>query len=254
MDTIDRSLKLLKKIAEQPMTVSEVAAELGIHKSTASRILSTLKNEHFLRLNSDKKYELGFAIFELAHALRESLDLRHAARPYMQVLSGITRETIHLAVYEDGEVVYVDKIDCKRSVRMYSRIGRRANAYCTGVGKALLAYQAPEELKKIEQLQFQRFTENTITVPQELLAELETIRQVGLAWDRGEHEADIYCIAAPIFDFSGAAIASISISITIKYTSLEKLASYIGDLQHTAREISREMGYSVNYPHCLKEG
>lgn len=252
METVSRSLRLMKKIAEQPMTVSEVADEFGMHKSTASRVLATLKNEHFLRLTSKNKYALGYAIFELADALRESLDLRFVARPYMQELNSITGETIHLGVYEQGEVVYVDKIDCNRSIRMYSRAGKRASASCTALGKALLAYQPPHELN-LDQWKFKRFTENTIITPVALLKELQAIRQNGLAWDRGEHEEDIYCISAPVFDSNSLVIASISIAITIKYTSLEKLASFTDDLQRTTSSISLAMGFTGCYPFYNRE-
>lgn len=234
------------------MKVSEVALELDVHKSTASRILATLQKEGFLRLNSHKEYQLGFTIFELANSLKEKIDLLSVAKPHMQTLGKATGETIHLAIFDNNEIVYLDKIDSSRSFRMYSRIGRRAKAHCTGIGKALIAYLPKEEVN-VKKFILTRYTNNTIVDPEILVDELKTIRKHCLAWDREEHEEDIFCIAAPIFDFNNYAIASISITTTIKYTPLEKLDSFIPDLHIAAKHISREMGYTGNYPLIISE-
>ncbi len=244
METVSRALKLLKVIATRPMRVQEVAASLNIHKSSASRLLSVLQEDNFVRLNQEKKYELGYAVFELAYILKENLDLRVVARPYLETISATTNETVHLAILDGGEVVYIDKIDANRLIRMYSRTGRRASSYCTGVGKAILAYLPAKQLDRVlNTMEFKKYTENTIITKEALQAELVEIRKNSLAWDREEHEEDIYCIAAPIFDFSNRVIASISISITVKYASVEKLASYEADLKESAENISREMGH-----------
>lgn len=249
METVSRALKLLKYIANQPMRVQEVADKLSVHKSTASRLISTLHKENFIRQNSNQQYELGFAVFELAHMLNDSLDLRLAAAQYLKNLNLKTNETIHLAVLDSGEVVYLDKKDSTRLVRMFSRVGKRAQPYCTGVGKALLAFLGEDELKKaLNGISFKRFTERTIVTRDGLLKELAEIRRTGVAWDRGEHEPDIYCIAAPVFGFNHKVIASISISIMIKYTSIEDLSNFEKDLLEAAAFLSRDMGYVAEYP------
>lgn len=242
MQTVERAIRLLKEISTEPLRVQEAADKLGIHQSTASRLLSTLQKEYLIRINSNKKYELGYAIYELAHLMRERLDLLDIARPYLEELSNISNETIHLAVLDGYDVVYMDKIDCNRSIRMYSRVGRRAPAYCTGVGKALLAYIPVKDLD-LEKIQLRLYTKNTITTLDKLNIELENIRSRGIAWDRGEHEEDIYCIAAPVFDFYNNVIASVSISAMIKYTKPEALAAHSKDLIKAVKELSREMGH-----------
>ncbi|MEW5786101.1 MAG: IclR family transcriptional regulator [Bacillota bacterium] len=249
METVSRALKLLKLIAEKPMRVHEVAEKLGVHKSSASRLISALYKENFIRQNSNQQYELGFAVFELAHVMNSSLDLRVAAAQYLKNLNSKTNETIHLAVLDCGEVVYLDKKDSTRLVRMFSQIGKRAQPYCTGVGKALLAFLDQDELKKVlDSISFNRYTERTITARENLLTELHEIRKTGIAWDRGEHEPDIYCIAAPIFGFNQKVIASISISIMIKYSSIDELCRFDKDLLEAAASLSRDMGYAAQYP------
>lgn len=243
VQTVERALFILKQIANTPMRVQDVAEMLDIHQSNASRLLQTLYKENFIRLNSEKKYELGYAIFDLAHLINERLDIRSVARPYIEELSDLTNETIHLAILDGVDVVYLDKIDSKRSVRMYSRVGRRAPAYCTGVGKALLAF-SPKQSIDWSKIKLTRITENTITDLDKLKLELQNIRKTGISWDREEHEYEIYCVAAPILDFNSYAIASISISVTLKYTKTKMLASYENYLARTALSISRKMGYN----------
>jgi IclR family KDG regulon transcriptional repressor len=247
MKTISRALKLLKIIAGQPLRVQEVADEMDIHKSSASRLLSTLQKENFVQLNDERRYELGYAVFELAHIFRDSLDLRKVARPYLEKINNLTCETIHLAVPDHHEVVYIDKLDAKRSIRMYSLVGKRANFHCTGVGKAILAFLSDEMRNEIiDKMDLVKYTDNSITSKESLYRELKEIQDNYLAWDRGEHEEDIYCIAAPIFDFSKKVIASISVSVTIKYTPVEKLASYEDLLKEAALIISKNLGYVQN--------
>lgn len=247
MKTVSRALKLLKLLADHPLRVQDVADELGIHKSSASRLLSTLKKENFVQLNADRRYEPGYAIFELAHIFRDSLDLRKVARPYLKKINNLTCETIHLAVPDNNEVVYIDKLDAKHLIRMYSLVGKRAQFHCTGVGKAILAF-LPGEVRNniLEKTRLNRYTGSTITSRESLIKELNRIREQYLAWDNGEHEEDIYCIAVPIFDFSNMVIASISISVTVKYTPIEKLASYERLLKEAALNISKNLGYVHN--------
>ena len=253
METVSRALKLLKLISEQPIRVHEVAEKLGVHKSTASRLISTLHKENFIRQNSNQRYELGFAVFEMAHLMSNSLDLRSAAAPYLKNLNSISNETIHLAILDSGEVVYLDKKDSTRAVRMFSQIGKRAQPYCTGVGKALLAFLDEDELHIVlDGITFKQYTEHTLVSREALQRELGEIRKTGIAWDRGEHEPDIYCIAAPIFGFNQKVIASISISVMIKYTTIDELSKFLVTLSEAAAALSRDMGFAAVYPSFLR--
>lgn len=249
LETVVRALRLLRLLAKKPLCVQEVAEQLEVHKSTASRLLSSLRKERFVRLNAERKYELGYAVFELANALCENMDILKMARPYLEEMHRKTNETVHLAVIDGTDVIYLDKIDTARAIRMYSRVGKRAHAYCTGVGKVLLAYLPPSKLNKIlSQISFKPLTKNTIVDVNQMTSELQEIRSHGLAWDHGEHEEGIYCIAAPVLGFNDQVIAAISISITTNYTSVDLLASYSDLLTETAKGISKLMGYVGDWP------
>jgi DNA-binding IclR family transcriptional regulator len=244
METIDKALQLLKHLAEKPLSVTEAAELLDIHKSSASRMLATLQKQGFVMLNSQRRFEIGLAVFQLAEATTEWQNLKRTAEPYLQRLNRELDETIHLSVLEGVEVIYIDKIDSSRRIRMHSTVGAANPAYCTGVGKVLLAFQSPQEQRRLlGAIRFEPYTAATITDTSRLEQELREIRQSGIAFDFGEHDELIHCIAAPIFNHTRKVIASVSISAPQFVTPAEKLRSYQEILLQTVREISGRMGY-----------
>lgn len=244
MTTVKRALELLHLIGQAPMNVKEIAGALGIHNSSASRLAATLRRNNYLRKNSQGKYDLGYAIFELAFLLRERLDIIKVSLPFIEELNAATGETIHLAVFDGKSVVYINKIDSSHSIRMYSRVGKKVQPYCTAIGKVLLASMPKDDLLKyLEGVELIKYTDNTITDKESLLLELEEIKKCGLAWDRGEHEKDIVCVACPVYDFNNKAIASISISVPKRPGQEEIPLSYCEHLQEITKKVSREMGY-----------
>ena len=167
--------------------------------------------------------------------------------PYLQELNQNTRETIHLTVRHALSAVYVEKLDSPEPLRIYSRIGAAVPLHCTGVGKVMLAYMPPEELAAIlPQLEFRRLTENSIANLQELQTHLQKVRKNGYACDLEEYEPHIRCIAAPIWDHSGAVNASVSITgpaVRMSFTRLRQLAPLIQD---ASKRISRGLGYQAS--------
>ncbi len=249
METIDKALQLLKKLAETPLSVTEAAELLDMHKSSASRMLATLQKQGFVMLNSNRRYEIGLTVFQLAEATTEWQNLRRTAEPYLQSLNQTLDETIHLSVLEGVDVIYIDKIDSSRRIRMHSTIGAANPAYCTGVGKVLLAYQSPQEQHRlISQIRFEPFTAATIADAGRLDQELRTIRRTGIAFDFGEHDELIHCVAAPVFNHTRKIIASVSISAPQFVTPADKLRSYQDILLQTVRTISGRLGYSGRIP------
>jgi DNA-binding IclR family transcriptional regulator len=149
----------------------------------------------------------------------------------------------------DCEVVYVEKIDSYQTLRMYSQIGRRSPMYCTGLGKALLAYLAPHELKVfLKRKELHRHTEHTLTTSKALLAELEQIREQGYALDNEEHEEGIRCVAAPVFGFRGQAVAAISVAGPTLRLNDEKIAYLIPLVREAAADISARLGHRPSPP------
>lgn len=242
--SLERGLTALSELAAGPHTLDQLAEALGVHKSTALRLLRTLEANRFVRREGGHYYRLGSALFDLANRALEDIDVRSAARPHLVELGAATGHTIHLATLEDDQVVYIDKVDSNHPVRMYSRVGKRAPVHCTAVGKVLVAEWPRDEREKVaDRLSYPQLTANTITGPQDFLAELDTVRDRGYAVDRGEHEDFIHCIGAPIHDSGGETVAALSLSVPQVLLDFDGLMALVDDLLHAARAASAELGW-----------
>jgi DNA-binding IclR family transcriptional regulator len=241
---LKKGLELLELIAKsrEGLNITQLEKATSMHRSTIYRYLNAFAAYGYLERFQGGRYRLGPKILELASLILDRLDIRDVARPLLIELSERTDATVHLCRLDGTEVVYLDKIETSRSLPLYSRIGARAPAYCTGVGKAILAFLPPERLERVlERINFRRYTPNTITNRADLLAELEATRKRGYAVDRGEHEEGIYCVAAPIFDLYGEPIASISVTdLARKISKREKW--YAQMVLKTAQSISNALG------------
>lgn len=245
--SVQKAFIILETIAENNgMGVSELSRQLGWHKSTVFGILSTLGQIGYIVKNPDtSKYSLSLKLFGLSSMAIQNLDLYQIVHPYLKQLTEKSGETTHFVLPDKYEVIYVDKVESSGSVRICSQIGKRMPYYCTGVGKAILAFQPDEEIKKI--LSYSRlisYTRNTITDYNALLDECKLIRENGYALDREEIEEGLFCVAVPILSQDGHAIASISMAgPTIRMTQ-DRLPILIEDLKRCSLEISRNMGYT----------
>lgn len=243
--SLQRGLRLLDLFAkaESGLTATELAKRSGLPVSTLHRFLANLESSGFLTYSSAGTYHLGIACFSLGQAALAQFDVRRVSLPYLQNLNHQTRETVHLTVRHGLSVVYVDKLDSPEPLRIHSRIGASVPLYCTAVGKVLLAYMPLAERETIfPQLEFRRFTPNTVGSLQELQTQLQNVRRAGYACDLEEHELHIRCAAAPIWDYTGAVVASLSITapaVRMPVTRLRQLAPLI---QEAGRAISRGLG------------
>jgi len=213
--SLARGLDILLRLGAEGQTLDELAADLGVHKTTVLRLLRTLESERFVRHDSAHRYYLGSRLFALASDSLSHLDVRDRARPHLRDLSNrVGGQTVHLAALENDTVVYIDKVESTHSIRMYSRIGLTAATHCTAVGKVLIgALLARRRADVVAGLDLHPFTRRTITSPDELLRELETVDRQGWAMDRAEHEDFINCIAAPVHDADGRVVAAVSVSV-----------------------------------------
>ena len=170
--------------------------------------------------------------------------MRRASLPYLQELNRQTRETVHLTVRNALSAVYVEKLDSLEPLRIHSRIGASVPLHCTAVGKVLLAYlPAAEQAAVFNELVLRRFTENTVSNLQELQTQLTRVRKDGFACDLEEHEPHIRCVAAPIWDHSGAVNASLSVTgpaVRMAATRIKQIAALISK---AGQKISAELGY-----------
>ncbi len=229
--------------AETGAAFPQIAQELDLPKSTLHRLLQVLVQQRLLRLDEDRHYRLGHGVFELARLAWDRVDVRREAQPTISALVRETGETVHLAVLDGTEVVYVDKVEGSNTMRMASMIGARNPAYCTGVGKALLAFLPADELKRrFAHTSFRAFTPRTISSLRSLDAALAAIRKVGYAFDDEEHELGIRCAAAPIFNFRGLAISSLSVTVPVIRCDEKRLAALASRILAAADEITERCG------------
>ena len=213
---VDRALDILTLLADgEPRLLAQVSGAAGLHTSTAFRVLATLAGRNFVERDAQTgHYTLGIASLELARAYQDASYLRRVALPTLQRLRDDTGETVHLAVLDNLDVVYLDKQQSFRAVAiMSSRVGARLPAYCTGLGKALLAYTDPDLVRAhFDRVGLRRYTDATLPTIDSLLHELEQVRRRGFAFDHGEHEPEVRCVAAPIFGPRGAVSAALSVA------------------------------------------
>jgi DNA-binding IclR family transcriptional regulator len=247
--TVDRALSILPLLAEGPAGLEQVATRLDVHKSTALRLLRTLHEHGLVYRQQDQRYRLGARLFALAQQAMEALDIREIAHPHLAALNELTGHTVHLAVYEQGEVVYIDKVDSRYPVRMYSRIGRPVAITVAAVAKLLLADLPEAERRAVaEGLDYPRYTARSTADPAGFLAELARVREQGWATDLGGHEESINCLGAPLYGPDGRVCAAMSLSAPNVVVTAEELVRLRPVLLRTAAAISDELSGTAPLP------
>ncbi|MFK7791970.1 MAG: IclR family transcriptional regulator [Devosiaceae bacterium] len=241
---VTKALLLLDAFAdaEQPMRFSDLKERLPFPKATLHRMLKNLVDENMLVQHAASgNYELGPRLIRLAHAAWAHGSLADAARPVLDSLHAQLGKTIHLAQLDSGQVLYLDKRVGNRGLAMFSRPGKVGPAYCTGVGKAMMAYLPDNALEDCLQRQtFARFTATTMTNRASLMRELDAIRGRGHAFDREEHEPGIVCIAVPILAADGSLFGGLSATNPGNIDDIMKLEALAPTLKEAARTIAAD--------------
>ncbi|WP_462410407.1 IclR family transcriptional regulator [Neobacillus sp. Marseille-QA0830] len=253
VQSLERALTILNKLAEYPdgLQIARLSEQVGLTKSTIHRLLATLSSMNYVAKDSETdKYKLGLQVLYLSRNLLNNNNIIAIAKPFLEQLCQEVNETIHLCIEDQGQVIYIDKIESNQPVRMYSYIGSRAPMYCTGVGKILLSGMNPIQLDQvIANMNFQPKTPTTITSKEELLKEIELVKEQGYALDDGENEVVLRCIASPIYDHKGNIIASFSLSGPTNRVTREIIHDkFIPIMKHYSLAISKHLGYSVPKP------
>ncbi|MGH9512613.1 MAG: IclR family transcriptional regulator [Terriglobales bacterium] len=246
IQVVDRALAVLDALSERgpDLTLAQLSELLKLHKSTSHRLVMVLERHRLIEKNpTNGKYRLGLKLFELGTKAIGQLDLRERARPFLERAVLETGETVHLCVYDEGEVVYLDKLEPERSVRLTSSVGRRNPAYCTSVGKAIMAFlPLPEVEIAVKRHGFPHLTRKTISNMLELKADLIKVRKLGYAVDDEEHEEGVICVGAPVWDFGRHPIAAISVSGPAFRMTPEKLPVVAQSVIAVANALSRQIG------------
>ncbi len=251
VQTIERVSAILDLIGENPsgMSIRDVSSQLGLPKGTVHRLLSSLIYVGYIRQEAkSRNYFLGLKRLDLGGLVASQLDLRKIASPLLHALADKTKETVHMVVWDQAEVVYIEKVEPPLDMgglRMASRIGSRNPAHSCAVGKIFLAYLPPNDLEDfIFEKGLPARTANTITNSETLRQELNGIRKQGYAIDNEENEQGIRCVGAPVLGESGTLVAAISISGPA-FRVTRKVAHEVlrDEIMRTAAEISRSLGY-----------
>ncbi|MFE3319734.1 IclR family transcriptional regulator [Nocardia sp. NPDC059195] len=253
--SVSRALSILIALGESSQSLDELAVRLGVHKSTVLRLLQTMQADRFVVHDNAHRYSLGTRMFELASRALENRDVRTVARPHLSALGAATGQTVHLAAYESGDAVYIDKVDAEQAVRMYSRIGRPAPLHCTAVGKVLVAALPRSEWPAVAaRLDYHPFTTRTLRTPEQYLAELNLVATQGFAEDHEEHESFVNCIGVGVRDGIGSVVAAVSVSVPDVLLDHDQVLALLPQVRATADAISTELGWDPHRDVTARKG
>jgi DNA-binding IclR family transcriptional regulator len=250
LQSVDNALRILELFSAnvQELGVSDVSRMLGMGRSTAHRLLTTLENRGFVEQNLNTgKYKLGIKIVNIGANILGRLNIIEVCHPYLEQVSHETGETCHLALYGQGEITFVDKVSGKNPAIMSSTIGLKRSAHSTGTGKMLLAFRPENELEKyFGSSPLRRFTPTTITDGRELKEYLEKVREQGYSEDQQESDEGLVCFAAPIRNSTGKVVAAISVSGAASRMNSHR-EDMIAKIKDAAERASRSCGWSPHY-------
>ncbi|WP_240421320.1 IclR family transcriptional regulator [Paenibacillus periandrae] len=247
LSSVKNALRILNSFSQETheKRVSDLAVELGVGKSTISRLLSTLASEGYvIKDPNNQKYRLGLRILTLNSIVTSQLEINREARPILKELVRDTGEAAHIAVLEDEDVVYIEQIECLHPVRILSYVGRRNPIHCTSSGKVLLAFQETSKIERLLATDLVRYTMKTIIDPSILKTQLAEIRESEVCYSECEFLEDVVSFAAPIRNYSKKVIASISLVGPKHRIKQNQLPALKNKVIKAAKEISKNLGYS----------
>lgn len=249
MATLANGLKILDALADGPLTISEIRERTGLQRSALYRLVRTLEVCGYLRRRSfDGRLQVGYKVWEVGASVQRSVEVSEVAGQVVRRLATELGESVHLAVYNSGDVIYIDKADGSNPVRSYTRLGGRAPSYCVATGKVMLAHQDQEEIDRVIAAGLNPYTQETITDRDLLLHELQQVRDRNIAVNRGEWREGVAGLAVPVRDLGGTVVAALGFSGPTARI-LPSVAILEAALRSGAAEVSGELGYAT--PHQI---
>ena len=251
LSSVAGAIALLKAFSEDEVDigVSTLAKRLGMAKSTVHRLATTLLSEGLLEQNPDNgKYRLGIALFRLGALVRRRMNVSSEARPYLFDLRETTGETVHLAILDGANIMYVYNLESTQAIRMRSDIGVRKPAHCTAEGLAMLAFQPSRLVDDVMARGLEARTPKTNTDPDRLRRTLNAVRERGFAVEDEESEAGMRCIAAPVWNAAREAVAAVGVAGPVQRLPDDVLTSFAPHVVKTAEAISVRLGYRSGTP------
>ncbi|MDT0266817.1 IclR family transcriptional regulator [Streptomyces sp. DSM 44915] len=246
---VSRALDILELFLEGDGTLSapEITRRLQLPRTTVHELVTTLAARSYLVPVAEQpgRYRLGVRTYQLGSRYAEQLDLAAEGQQVARLVAESCGETVHVAVLEGTDVIYIAKVDSTHAVRMVSAAGRRLPAHCTAVGKMLLASLTAEELDaRLPAGELPAMTANSLTDVVELRRVLAETAERGFAVERQESNADVSCVAAPVRDRAGRVVAALSVSVPMIRWSERRQGELAELARHGARQLSERLGHS----------
>ncbi len=250
IESLARGLSVLSAFSEErsALSLTDISRQLQINKTTTFRLLSTLETLGYVQRDQQTKlYRPALEILRLGFVVLSGMEVRQVAAPYLRQLSAEVKETVNLAVLDNHEVIYIDRIDSKHMLNVHRPIGSRLPVYCTSTGKSLLAFLPPKQLEAIlDVVTWEVLTETTITTPEDLKKHLALVRSRGFSDSNGEMIPELRAVAAPVRQNNNRVVATVNISVPSHRVSYQKLIAEIGPkVIEAAYKISRALGYNL---------
>ncbi|MCA9859897.1 MAG: IclR family transcriptional regulator [Thermomicrobiales bacterium] len=251
LSTLDKGLTILEAIAEADaphgLTLTELGQRLGMHRTTLLRFLVTFRARGYLERDPQtERYRLGAQVLNLASTWLAELDVREIARPFLLHTCEECGELVHLTILEGSDVVTIDRIEGRHPLSLQTGIGNRRPAYRSASGKAILAYLPEAEVARVLATGMVAVTSGTITTPDAMAHDLTCVRARGYAIDQEENFAGVCCVAAPVFDYTGRVVASISIAAPCQRTGADRLVSLGEAARDAAAGLSQQLGGAMH--------
>ena len=247
VQVLERAFAILNALADgnSYLASAEISKRLHLNKTTTHRLLSVLGNYGYVERNGARgEYSLGSRLFELGSKAVSRLDLVQYARPFLRRLVAETGETSHLAVLRRGEVISMAIVESPRTLRMPATAGGRSPVHCTSIGKAILAFHPEAETDEIIRTQgLRKYTEKTITSPAAFKSELRRVRERGYAIDEQEFEIGLRCVGAPVRNYTGKVIGSVSVAGPSVRLGQDRMPVLIRSVVKAAGDLSAALGY-----------
>jgi IclR family acetate operon transcriptional repressor len=244
VQSVDRAISVLELLAQGEAGITEIAGELGVHKSTVSRLVSVLEARGLVeQLGERGKYAIGFGVVRLAGAATGRMDLTKLGQPVCQALADEFGETVNIAVHDAGVAINITQARGSAAVSAVNWIGQRTPLHATSSGKVLLAYLDLAERKRLVSLPLDSYTENTVVDASRLLSELEVVASQGFAACFEELELGLHAVAVPVRGHRGEVVAAMSASGPSYRLSRERVEQIVPTMTSAAADLSAQLGY-----------
>jgi len=246
VQSLERAFAILEAIAgsKQPMSLAELSRATGLHTSTTFHLIKTLIVLGYVCQDDSRRYRIGPRLFMQAAGAFNEIELVNLATPHLQRLAEETGETTHLAVRADAGIAVIAKVDARSSIRSSDRLGSVRPAYCTAIGKVLLAALPAEELESyLRNGPFEAYTPKTITAPAAVREEIRRVAAAGTATDDAEFNHELRCIAAPVRNFTRQTVAALGISGPVWRVTLKDMQRLNARVASIAADLSRDLGF-----------